>query len=256
MNKSESLKIISEIIRKEGSISIKVICEKLGVSESTARRYVNELMKISSLPLKRVYGGLILDTGKGSLELMFDTKLRINIEEKRRIAEKAVEMLEDGDSVIIDSGSTAFYVARLLSKKRGLKIITVDIRIAEELGKNPDIEAYIVGEMIRPGYYSIGGDLAIETLKNFSVEKVLLTADAVDLENGITNSSMFEVYVKRAIIEAGKQVILLADHTKFGKKAFVKVAPLEKIDIIITTKEISKELVGQIMEKGVQVILV
>ncbi|ACR78886.1 MULTISPECIES: DeoR/GlpR family DNA-binding transcription regulator [Kosmotoga] len=256
MNKSESLKIISEIIRKEGNVSIKMVSEKLGVSESTARRYINELIKISSLPLKRVHGGVILDTGKGSLELMFDTKLSMNAEEKKRIAQKAVNFVEDGDSIIIDSGSTAFYMAKYLSKKRGIKVISVDIRVTEELAKNPDIETYIIGGIVRPGYYSIGGELAVETIKNFSVEKVFLTVDAIDLENGITNSSMFEVYVKRALINAGKTVILLADSSKIGKKAFVKVAPIESVDIIITTPGIDADTLKQLEDKGVRIVIV
>ena len=259
MSRSKKIDIIRELIdflKKEGGISIKVAAEKFGISEITARRYINEIASMESLPVRRVRGGLILETGKGSVEFMFDTKLSMNENEKKRIALKALEFVEDGDSVLIDSGTTAFQLAKLLRGKKGLKVITVDLKVAEELGKNPDIETHIVGGAVRPGYFSIGGEITVEYLRMFKVEKAFLTADAVDPSAGITNSSMFEVHVKRAIIEAGKRVILIADHSKIGKVAFVEVAPLERIDVFITSKGADERILQRIREMGIELYVV
>ena len=236
-NKKEMINKLIEVISKEGGISVGVAARILGISEVTARRYLNEIVSHSTLPLKRVRGGVLLDKSKKSLEYMFDLKLSMNSKEKIRIAKKASEFVEDGDSLIVDSGTTAYYFAKFLMGKNGLKVIATDVKVAEELSKNPDIETYVIGGMVRPGYFSIGGDVAVEMIKRFHVDKVFLTADAVDLEMGITNFSTFEAHLKESMLSQGKKIFLMADHTKIGKIGFVRVAPLESVDVFITSRE-------------------
>lgn len=248
MQKVERLSQMLKLLRQEGSVTVRYLSKMSGASEPTIRRDMQELLTMTELPVKRVQGGLILDVDKGSIEPMFEAKLSLMIEEKRRIAEKALEYIEDGDSVLLDSGTTALHLARLLYKREKLKVVVTDVKIAEELASFPDVETYLIAGHVRPGYYSMGGTLAQQSVKQFKVEKAFLTADAVDPEAGITNFSMFEVGVKRAIVMAGKQVILMADHSKIGKKGFVKICDLSSVDVFITSvggnpvilKEISK----------------
>ena len=254
--KSEILKNVIEFIKKEGGISISVAAEMFGISEVTARRYLNEIASLESLPIKRVRGGVILETGKGSVEFMFETKLSINSDEKKRIARKALEFIEDGDSLIIDSGTTTYQLAKFLGKRKGLKVVVVDIKVAEEAAKSPENDVYIVGGKVRAGYFSIGGEMAIDILENFRVEKVYLSADAIHPEYGVTNSSTFEAKVKDVISKIGKKVILLADHDKVGKVAFVKAVPLERIDCFITDNRADESVLKELEEKGIEVIRV
>ncbi|MCD6462623.1 MAG: DeoR/GlpR transcriptional regulator [Thermotogae bacterium] len=254
MRKMERLNKIIDVLRREGSVSVKYLAEMLEVSEPTVRRDIKEIMRILDLPVKKVHGGVILEIDKGSIEPMFETKMSLMADEKRRIARKALEFIEDGDSIILDSGTTAYYLAKLLHKRKGLKVITVDVKIAEELARFSEITAYIVAGNIRPGYYSVGGTLTEQILSQFHVEKAFLTADAIHPEIGVTNSSMFEVGVKKKIVDSGKQVILIADHSKIGKKAFIKVCDLNKIDVFITSKGCEPELIKGIMEK-IEVVL-
>ncbi len=255
-NKREMINKLIEIISREGGISVGVASKTLGISEVTARRYLNELASHSSLPLKRVRGGILLDKSKKSLEYMFDLKLSMNSKEKMRIAKRAAEFVEDGDSLIIDSGTTAYYFAKFLMGKRGLKVISADVKVAEELAKNPDIETYIIGGIVRPGYFSVGGDMAVKMIKRFHVDKVFLTADAVDLEGGITNFSSFEAYLKESMISQGKKVFLMADHTKIGKVGFMKVASLESVNVFITSKGIDEDVASRIKRRGIELIVV
>ena len=148
-----------------------------------------------------------------------------------------------------------FSNSKTVVSKKSLRIITPDVKIAEELGKFAEIETIIVGGILRPGYYSIGGDLAIEIIDKFSVEKAFLGVDAIDLEKGITNASMFEVGIKKAIIKSAKQVIVLSDYTKFGKIALAEVAPMHKIDYIITDSGISKEFIEGIEKFNINLII-
>lgn len=250
----DRLSYIFDILRREGSVSVKHLQEVLKVSEATVRRDIQAFLRMTKLPVKRVHGGLILDVDKGSIEPMYEAKLALMTKEKARIAAKALEYIEDGDSVLLDSGTTALYLARLLYKRRGLKVIVADVKIAEELARFPEIETYIIAGLVRPGYYSIGGTMAEQCISQFTVEKAFLTADAVDPEIGVTNSSMFEVGVKRAIVSSGKTVILLADHSKLGKRSLVKVCDLSAVQVFITSVGGDPEVLKAIAQKVPQLV--
>lgn len=249
MQKGERLAYISETLRREGSVSLKFLAKVPRVSKSTVRRDVQTFLKMTKLPVKRVHGGLILDVDKGSVEPLYETKLSLMTQEKARIAAKALEFVEDGDSIILDSGTTSLHLARLFYKKRGLKVIVTDIKLAETLASFPEIETYIIAGHVRPGYYSIGGTMAEQCIAQFTVEKAFLTADAVDPEVGITNSFLFEVGVKQALVRAGKTVILLADHSKLGKKALIKVCDLSDVDVFITSSGGDPEILKAVAQK-------
>lgn len=249
MRKVERLAYISDILRREGSVSVKFLSETLGVSESTVRRDIQTFLRMTKLPVKRLHGGLILDVDKGSIEPMYEAKLSLMAKEKARIAAKALEYIEDGDSIILDSGTTTLYLARLLYRKKGLKVIVTDVKLAEELASFPEIETHIIAGHVRPGYYTIGGTMAEQCLAQFRVEKAFLSADAVDPEAGVTNSSMFEVGVKRALLQVGKKVILLADHSKLGKKALIKVCDLSAVDVFITSSGGNPEILKAVAQK-------
>jgi DeoR/GlpR family transcriptional regulator of sugar metabolism len=256
MQKVDRLSYIFDVLRREGSVSVKHLKEVLGVSESTIRRDIQAFLKMTKLPVKRVHGGLILDVDKGSIEPMFEAKLSLMTKEKVKIAAKGLEYIEDGDSILLDSGTTALHLARLLHKRRGLKVIVTDVKLAEELASFSDIETYIVAGRVRPGYYSIGGTMAEQHISQFTVEKAFLTADAVDPDAGVTNSSMFEVGVKKAIVNSGKTVILLADHSKLGKRALVKVCDLSAIDVFITSIGGNPKILEAIAQKVPQLVQV
>ncbi len=254
VNKRERFQKIMNILSQKGNASTTYLASLLGVSESTIRRDLNEIAKTNEM-VERVHGGLMLKSDKVGTELMFDLKLDKNIDQKRKIAKKALEFVEDGDSIILDSGSTCFQISKLLYQKKGLRVITADVKIAEELGKFAEVETIIIGGIVRPGYYSIGGELALEVLSKFSVEKAFLGIDAIDIKKGITNASMFEVGIKKDIIRNAKQVIAVCDHTKFGKVALAKVADLKDLDIIITDSGIDESFIEAIENRGIKLIL-
>lgn len=243
MTRAERLARIVEKLRIEGSVSVKNLSKEMNVSEPTIRRDLAEIAENLELPVIRVHGGLILDVQKGGIEPLFEAKLSLMKEQKQRIAQKALEFVEDGDSIILDSGTTALFLAKLLYKKKGLKVITVDIKVAHELSLSQDIDVYIVAGQIRNGFYTIGSALAEASLRQFYADKAFLTADAIDPQLGVMNSSMFEVGVKRTITECAKMVILIADHSKIGKRGLVKVCDLSDVDVFITSKGADPQMI-------------
>lgn len=253
MNRLDRIQRIMDLLEERGNVSTAFLAGTFNVSESSVRRDINHMTTLRICKnVQRVHGGIILDRAAKRGEYMFELKLELQRELKVSIARKAIEFVHDGDSIIIDSGSTCLYFAQLLHNKRMLKVITTDVMIAQELGKHDNIESSIIGGIIRPGYYTLGGTAAVENIDRFRADKVFLSADAVDLDHGITNASDFEVGVKRRILQAGNKVYVVADHTKFNKQTLYKVAELSEEYTIITDKELDPVLASTIRDRGIE----
>jgi|UniRef100_A0A7C5PPR7 DeoR family fructose operon transcriptional repressor len=241
MNKSERIKKIFEVISQEGNASTKYLAELLGVSEATVRRDIVNLESDGEIPMRRVRGGIIFSLEKSGFEPMFDLKLSNLVEEKKKIAQIALGEIEDGDSLFLDSGTTIYYLAKIMGSKKGLKVVVVDLKVAEELSKHPNIRTIIACGEVRPGYYSIGGNETVNFLNQFHVEKAFIATDGWNL-TGTFNSSDFEVGIKKKMIESSEKRYLLVDHSKYGRNAFIKVADLKVFDVLITDRDLPQEV--------------
>lgn len=254
MKKGERFTRILEILQTEGSASTRYLADLLQVSEVTIRRDLAELSSKYSFSLQRVHGGVVYySSERVGLEPVFDIKLSQNVAEKREIARIAAGFVEDGDTVVLDSGSTCYYLAKELPRKRGLKVVVVDIRIAEELSRYSAVQTIVVGGEIRSGYFSIGGEMAVRYLAEIRADKAFVATDGWDLE-GTYNASPFEVGIKRAILQSAARVFLVADHTKYGRVAFLKVAPLEAFEGIVTDQPLPEEVCGNLKERGLSIL--
>lgn len=253
MNKNKRFTKISEILKTEGNASTKFLAAILQISEATIRRDLAELAGSGLFPVKRVHGGAIYSIEKSGLEPMFNIKLSRLMEEKKKVAKLAAELVEDGDTVILDSGTTAYYLAGEMVKKRGLKIITMDVKIAEKLARYPTVQTILIGGEVRAGYFSVGGEIALKYLSEFRGDKGFLSTDGWDI-NGTYNASMFEVGIKRAITQSSRRTFLIADHTKYGKMALIKVADIEEFEAIIVDKSLPKDILKSLEEKKIKII--
>lgn len=252
--KYERLEQLKDYVYKNKKLLVSNVIELLSVSEPTARRYIKNLEKLDGQFVK-IINGVSIENSLSPTEHLFEEKLRMNAEEKKAMAKKCASLISEGQSIIIDSGTTCYFFAEELYQNN-LKVITTDLRISMELSKRKNISLYSVGGEIRQGYYSIGGVMATNDLKSFNVGAAIMSADAVDLERGITNADMFEVSVKQAIRNSAKKIILLASSDKFNKQSFYYVMPVEQIDVIITDSKINKDTVLKLSEKGIEVIIV
>jgi len=224
------------------------------VSESTVRRDIEFLSSLKK-DVHKVHGGVILKSNDKEHEYMFELKLNVNVELKRRVARAVVALLGNNDSVVLDSGTTCLLTATELHRRQDLRIATVDLQVAMELAKHDHIESIIIGGLIRPGYYSVGDALAMEMLDRFSIDKAVIGADAVDLEAGVTNYSIFEVGVKQKLLETASHCILAADYTKFGTRTFYKIAALSRFATIVTNTELDEGIAEAIREMGIELVL-
>ncbi len=257
MKRLERIARIMELLEEQGNASTVYLSKALDISESSVRRDINCMVTLPKYSdVSRVHGGVVLDRGMVGLEYMFELKLDLNRGFKQAVAREASKLIHDGESIIIDSGTTCLYLAQYLHERKGLRVVTTDVKIAEELGKYGDIESNIIGGIIRPGYYTVGGIVALDNLNRFSADKVFMSVDAIDTDHGITNASEFEVGIKQRLIQMGKHVYILADRTKFDTHTLYKVAGITEVGTIVTNRELDESLADRIRECGVELLLV
>lgn len=239
---------ILEMIQLNGSMTVAELAKETSVSIPTIRR---DLLKLERLGLvSRTHGGAVSVERGTSFEPLYWHKRRVNMAEKERIAKRAASLVKEGETLMLDSGSTTFCLARELHAKRNITVITNDLLIANELGRDPRVSVLVLGGAVRAGYFSIVGGFTEEMLRQLSVDKAFLGADAVHPERGVTNATQEEVPIKRLMIQASKQAYLLADHSKFGSARLCKVADLDCFAGIITDTGIDPSMKREIELKG------
>ena len=227
--------------------------ELFQVSMETIRRDLNELedMKL----IRRVHGGAMLYTEYGN-EPDYTYRTSENYSEKMAIAKKAAELVNDGDSIIIDLGTTTLELARFLKEKKDLTIFTNSLKIAYELMAEEDITVILLGGKVRHGEGTTSGYWAEEMISEFFVDKLFMGVGAITSSDGIMDYHMEEANFRRHCIKQAKQVIALADYSKFGIKALNQVCKAEAIDYVVTDEKADKKIVKELKTLGIQVITV
>jgi len=217
-----------DLLRQHGGLSTRDLARRLGVSEATVRRDLAFLARQGLL--QREHGGALLPEAEPPYAL----KLGRNREAKEAIARKALEFVAEGSTVILDSGTTILALARLLAG-RPLKAVVLDVPLAQTLAQG-ETEVHLVGGRARNGFYSLVGSWTEELLSRVRADLFFLAADAFD-EEGVTNHTLEEAAVKRAAMRVSRRTVLLADRSKWGRRAPAFVAPLEALDRVITDLE-------------------
>jgi len=228
-----------KILNESGFVQIAELANQLASSPVTIRRDLLIMEKEGILIRKR--GGAVSRNRSVTLELPYAIKQVQHVEIKRRIAEAAIHLIEDGKSLILDSGSTTHALAQRLTSKQRLSVVTNDLQIAIKLAANPDINLICTGGIARSNVYSLQGVLAENCIRALHVDITFLGADAIHTDASIYNVNLEEVPIKLAMIQAATKVILLSDSSKFEVQGFSKVCDLSEIDVIITDSGISRE---------------
>lgn len=234
----ERLDKIMLMINTIGIVNASEAADKLGVSMETIRRDL-ELLEGRG-KLKRVYGGAISNTSKGT-ERDYNVREVLNLVEKRSIAIRTAELISDGDTIVLDIGTTTLEVAKHLSEKKELTCLTNSLVIGMELAKNQTSRVFMLGGQLRSGDFSTSGFMTESGLQNFRVDKAIIGASGITVKNGVTDYNVEEANVRRKMISIAEQVILTADSSKFGVSTFVQVCQLEQIQIIVTDWKVSQD---------------
>ncbi len=240
------------MIRENERATVAELSELFGVSQSTIRRDLQELAEQGVI--QRAHGGAIL-AERAAPEPPIIHRMAEQVEEKRRIGEAAARLVEDGDTIFIGSGTTTLEMARRLSGKKNLTVITNALNVANCLADHPEITVVITGGLLRHSELSMIGHLTEQALTNVRADKVFIGMRAVSLQDGLTSEYLPEITTDQAIIEFASEVILLVDHTKFGKVSTALVAPVTSVDKIVTDSAAPPEMVEELRALGIEVII-
>ncbi len=238
-------KLIKNYLVEHGFASVEELGKQFKVSEMTIRRDLDELQRQGLL--QRTYGGA-MDSDVAFFEMSVTAKEDTFAREKARIGIAAAAMINDGDTVMLDSGTTTMQIACALRNKR-LTVVTNALNIATELAKYPDIDILVAGGLLRKGPLNTVGPQTDHFIQELRVDKAFLGVEGVDLDYGISVPDPINVQNKQAMIKISNQSIVVTDHSKLGRSTTSSIASLEQIDLIITGKEADPELVKLLQTK-------
>jgi DeoR family transcriptional regulator of aga operon len=183
-------------------------------------------------------------------------KAAIHADEKQRIGVAAAALIKDGDSIILDSGTTTQHIARQIKDRKDLTVITNGINVAMELLGARDVRLILLGGMVRQNSYSAVGHFAEDMLLQLSADKLFLAVDACDLDFGLSTPNPEESKVNQAMVQIATETILVADSSKFGKRSLSRIVPLSAIDKVITDGALALDIQTELRARSVQLILV
>ena len=242
---------ILDQVRSEGRASIAALAARLNVSGETIRRHVRPLVEDGLLT--RLHGAVELAEGDG--EPPFSRRMGERAEAKRAIARAAAELVPDGASVMIDTGSTTAYVAAALARRRGLTVVTNSIEIARPLVGRGGHRVYIAGGEIRPDLSAVVDPGALAFVGQFRVDLAILSIGAIDGAHGCMDYHLDEARLARAMIDGAGRVMVVADAAKFEARAAVPVCRLNELDLLVTDRPPLPRLAAALRAGAAQVVV-
>lgn len=241
---------ILKLLKKEHKVMVPYLCECFSVSPATIRSDLNE-MESRGL-LVRTHGGAILNTKTGQEKVTIQ-KVELNKTEKQVIGLAAAGMVEDGDIIAVDTGTTAMAFVQAITKKKNLTVVTNDLEIASTLEDQSDANVVLIGGTVRRGFHCTVGPMALMSMKGLRIDKCFMATNGLTPELGISTPDLNHAEIKRRMMEIASQVIVLCDSSKIGTNSFCQVAPLQSVDVIITDGGSDPKMVQALEEQEVVV---
>lgn len=240
-----------EYLQKHEIIKINQLMKLFDISIETARRDLNHLEKQGII--KKIYGGATLIKQEPK-EPTTSERLSKNLAEKKLIGKKCAEFINDGDSILIEVGTTTLQAAEALKSKKNLTVITNSIHVVNTL-MDTDFDIYIIGGKVRHGEGSVSGALTMLELENFQISKAIIGGGGLTLERGLSDFNIEEVMVRKKVVEQAKEVILTADNSKFGRNVLAHVCPITALDLVITGRNLNPETITKFEDANVNLVL-
>ncbi len=251
----ERQRFILGILERDGVVRNTELAEMLNVSTVTIRSDLRELAAMGECEIIR--GGAISRKPNREVEFHLDTRSRLNPDLKQRIGERAAGLVEDGQTIIVDAGTTTVEVVRALPHDfEYLRIVTPALNVASAAAYFPNYEVVMTGGILRSLTWGLIGPQVLRSLEMFNADWTFLASGGFDVDHGITTSHILEVEVKRTMVARTRRVVLVADSSKFGKVLSLNVAPLQSLHSLVTDQGLSDEAARVIAAPGVQVIRV
>lgn len=242
--------IIKQLLLNEKKVSVADLSQKFSVTEETIRRDLDKLE--SEGVLTRTYGGAILNVEETVSNIPFYKRAEKNMEAKQAIAITARELLSTTNTMYADSSSTVMETMKLLKDRDDLMIVTNSSEALKELLVS-NVNVLSTGGELNKRTLSLQGDLTEQAIQHYNVDVALISCKGIDLETGVTDTNEVESRIKRRMIQQASQVVLLADQSKFDKKAFVHLSEFPQIQHVITDQRPNQEWRNFFKEQGIKV---
>ena len=239
---------ILEKVQRDGSVRVTELSQRFDVTEETIRRDLEKLEAEGRIT--RTYGGAVLNKGTKE-DLSINIRETFNQEDKNRIARKVVELINDGDSIMLDASTTTMYVARHLKNKSGITVITNSLRVPMEMAGNTEAEVIVAGGTFRPNSLSMIGNRTADMLDGYYVDKAILGCKSFDPLTGTYEPHEMEAEIKKKMCANADTLILAVDHSKFNQKSFIRTIAISDIDIVVTDNKLPEETEEELRKQNI-----
>ena len=244
---------ILALLMRQGRLSVAEIVTQFSISEATARRDLELLA--SQDKAQRVHGGVIA-IEHAPPELPILERENEQADEKSRIGRAAASLINDKETVFLGSGTTVLEVARNLRERKNLTVITNSLPVLNMLSGVKEITVIALGGIFRESELSFIGHITEQALAGLRADKVIIGTRAVSLEHGLTNDYLPETLTDRAIMKTGREVILIADHSKINRVSTTMLAPLTDVHKLVTDRQTPCEFISALQALGIDTIVV
>lgn len=252
MNISERHQYIIDYLKKNSFVKVVDLARSLGVSVVTIRK---DLKTLEGKDLLHRTHGSASPSHSNVIDLPVQEKSMLNVAQKNAIAQAANELIEDGDSILLTSGSTIEALAKTISPKGPLNVVTPSLRVGIYLSEQENINIMMLGGHVIAKSLSVRDSYTEEGLKYIKCTKAFFSCDGFDFDGGVTTAFVAEARVTNSMLSVADEIILLADSSKIGKSGFGLICDISRIDVLITDEGLPNSLKERFESKGVKVIL-
>lgn len=238
--RNDRISKMEEFIRERKIVSLDELCEHFGMSKNTIRRDINEI--VANTDICKVYGGV--SVGSSFIQPPFNERYKINTEAKETIGKFAATLVNDGDTIFVDSGTTTCYLINSLSENKNITIITHSLDAINRAALYPEIEIITLSGKFNRKTFSFASQSTLDVLKDYNISKAFMASNGITIQNGATQSTSIEFAIKKTVVSRSDKVILMVENHKFGEVSLLTYCNINDIDVIVTDKQPSPEFIS------------
>lgn len=250
---AERRQLILDILNNKKRVTVKELASDVSVSEATLRTDLNILEEEGLLT--RTHGGAVLNEDLSSSKVSFSEREKKNTDSKNIIAQKAITLINQKDSIILDASTTALALAKLIKESNlNITVVTNGISAAIELKENPGINVILIGGMARMGSMALEGLLGVNVLNKLNIDTMFTSARGFSIDEGLTDFNVYEVELKKVMVERSNKVIALLDHSKIDSSSIASFASCNQIHSIISDQKLNSTLKSELKKYSIQLL--